>query len=127
MDLLDFLNIRDKEVCTGTYYDMHPETPQDDGKLFSYEIASSRDVSYYNLITNLNTEQATQMITTNDLQGFRVKGYCALQDGGLWQIMNYVRKPAKSEDSEVLRILKHTSSVEYVIRLVQVDNAWGLE
>lgn len=127
MDFLDLLTVKDEEVLTGTYYARRPITPQDQGIRFAYDIVDPNDRSYHNILNTLNTTMSIQTIKTNDLCGFQVKGYVTLQDGGLWQISGIIKHAVKDGAKQALRLLKQTIETEYVIRLIEVDNPWGLK
>ena len=127
MDFLDFLTVKDEEVLTGTYYKRKPITTDDGGLPFSYDIVNESDRTYSTMLNTLQTEQAVQTIVTNDLVGFKVKGYVVTQDGILWQITGIVKRLVKAENKQALRILKQTIDTEYVIRLIAVDNPMGLK
>lgn len=127
MDYLDFLTVKDEEVLTGNYYKRRPITTEDGGLPFSYDIVNESDKNYSTIINNLQTEQVVQTIRTNDLVGFKIKGYVVTQDGILWQITNIMKRLAKPENKQALRILKQTIETEFVIRLIAVDNPMELK
>lgn len=127
MDYLDFLTIKDEEVLTGTYYDRLPFSNKDNGIPFQYDIVDEKDKSYTTLLNTLQTEQSLQTIKTNDMCGFKVKGYVATQDGLLWQISGLIKRIIRPNNKQALRILKESIETEYVIRLIEVDNPMGLK
>ena len=127
MDFLELLAIKDEEVLTGTYYARRTKTPNDGGITFNYDIANDIDRNYARLLDALETENATQTIKTNDADGFKVKGYIATQDGSFWQITGITKRLAKPENKQALRFLKQTAETEYIIRLIEVENPWGLK
>ena len=126
-DFLDFLQIKDEEVLTGTYYKRRPLTLADGGDVFQYDIVDESDTSYSNILNNLQTEKSVQTIKTNDVCGFKVKGYVVTQDGLFWQITGILKKMVKPENKQALRILKQTIETEYILRLIEVDNPMGLK
>ena len=127
MDYLDFLTVKDEEVLTGTSYKRRPITTEDGGLPFNYDIVNESDKSYFTMLNTLETEQVVQTIKTNDLVGFKVKGYIATQDGKFWQITGIITRLVKPELKQALRILKNTIDTEYIIRLVAVDNPMELK
>ena len=127
MDFLDLLTIKDEEVLTGTYYKRRPKTTADEGISFSYDIVDESDRNYSKLLDNLKTEQVMQTIKTNDLCGFKTKGYVVTQDGRFWTITGIITRLVKRENKQALRVLKQTIETEYVIRLLQVDNPMELK
>lgn len=126
-DFLDFLQIKDEEVLTGTYYDRIPLTSNDVGLHFQYDIVNESDKSYTTLLNTIETEQSLQTIKTNSSCGFKVMGYVVTQDGLLWQITGIIKKLVKQENKQALRILKESIETEYLIRLSEVANPMELK
>lgn len=126
-DYLDLLHKKAEEVLQGTYYERRPQTPQDYGKPFSYDIVDEPRTAYHNLINTLNTTISTQTIKSSDLSDFQVKGYCVTQDGGLWQIQEIAKHIVQKQSKQALRILETTIETEYILRMVEVDNPWQLK
>ena len=126
-DFLSLLTVKGEEVLKGTYYARRPITPEDAGIRFSYDILNEPRSSYANILGTLNTVSSTQTIKTNDLCGFKVKGYCVTQDGGLWQIQEIEKRLLAKKNKQALRIIQKTIETEYVLRMVEVDNPWGLK
>lgn len=126
-DFLDFLQIKDEEVLTGTYYDRIPLTSNDVGLHFQYDVVNESDKSYTTLLNTIETEQSLQTIKTNSSCGFKVMGYVVTQDGLLWQITGIIKKLVKQENKQALRILKESIETEYLIRLSEVANPMELK
>lgn len=126
-DFLDLLHVKTEEVLKGTYYDRRPITPQDYGKTFDYDIMDEPRTAYYNMLGTLNTTMSTQTIKSTDDVGFKVKGYCVTQEGGLWQIEEIISRIVSPKSKQALRIIKTTIETEYVLRMIKVDNPWGLK
>lgn len=126
-DFLDFLAIKDDEVLSGTYYNRQPLTSQDEGIPFQYDIVYDSDKNYSLMLNTLQSEQTMKTIKTNDECGFRVKGYVVTQDGTMWQITGIIEKPSKPDNKQSLRILKRAVEMEYIIRLLQVENPMDLK
>lgn len=125
MDFLDLLHIKDEEVLSGTYYARRPKTPQDSGVPFEYDIVSEPRSNYGNIISNLNGVLSYQTIRTNDLVDFKVKGYCVTQEGGLWQIEEITKQLVTTNNKQALRNIKQIET-ERILRMIEVDNPWGL-
>lgn len=126
-DFLDFLQLSDDEVLSGTYYKRLPKTSQDVGVPFQYDIVQDSDKTYSLMLNQIQSEQCVQTIKTNDLIDLKIKGYVVTQDGDFWQITGFIKKPSKPENKESLRILKKSVETEYIIRLLQVDNPMELK
>lgn len=120
-DFLDFLQLSDDEVLSGTYYKRLPKTSQDKGVPFQYDIVQDSDKTYSLMLNQIQSEQCVQTIKTNDLIDLKIKGYVVTQDGKMWQITGIIEKPSKPGNKEALRILKKSVETEYIIRLLQVD------
>lgn len=126
-DLLDLLVVKDEEVLTGTYYSRRPQTPLDNGIKFAYDIVDEPRSAYNNILNTLNTVQSFQTIKTNDLCGFEIKGYCVTQEGGLWQIMEIVKRLVTPNSKQALRTIRKSIETVYELRMIEVDNPWGLK
>ncbi len=126
-DFLDLLSIKTEEVLKGTYYDRRPLTPMDYGIKFAYDIMDEPRSSYGNLINVLNTTISYQTIKTNDLCGFKVKGYCATQEGGLWQIQEIEEHLVSKKNKQSLRLVTKSIETVYILRMIKVDNPWELK
>ena len=126
-DFLSLLTVKSEETLKGTYYARRPLSPEDAGVSFAYDILNEPRSSYANILGTLNTVTSTQTIKTNDLCGFKVKGYCATQDGGFWQIEEIEKRIVSKKSKQALRITKNTIETEYVLRMIEVDNPWGLK
>ncbi len=125
--ILNFLSIKVEEVLTATYYPRIPETPQDSGVEFQYDIVDEKDKAYSTLLNNLQTDNGTSAIKTNDMCGFKVNGYVATQDGSFWQITNVSKHLVKPNTKQALRLMKETAETEYLLRLIEVDNPLELK
>lgn len=126
-DFLSLLTIKGEETLTGTYYERRPLTPEDAGVKFAYEIVNEPRASYGNILGTLNTTIAYQTIKTNDLCGFKVKGYCVTQEGAMWQIQEIEERITAPSNRQALRILTKTINTLYTLRMTKVDNPWGLK
>lgn len=111
----------------GTYY----PTQQDVGVPFDYEIIDGKTVDF-DTIRNLGVSQfsTTTIKTTdpfwNEVEKLSKKGYVALQTGGLYEI-SQIREEMGRTSKQALRTQTIPLGVEYVIRLVEVDNPYNLK
>ena len=127
MDFLDLLAVSDDEVLSGTYYNRRPKTTEDVGVDFKYDIVDEKNESYSKVLDAIETVKSIQTIKTNDECGFKIKGYVVTQTGEMWQITSIVKRLIKPENKQALRVLKKTIETEYVLRLIEVENPWGLK
>ena len=127
MDFLNFFTNKEQEVLKGTYYSRQPKKPTDEGVPFNYDIVNESDRSYAKLLDSLESDRTYQTISTNDIPNLEIGGYVTTQEGGLWVIINFVSHLAVQDNKQALRFVKKTVATEYVVRLMQVDNPWGLK
>ena len=127
MDLLDILRLKDTEYLTGTYYARQPFTPEDDGIAFTYEMVDPKSKTYAKLINNLEEPSSVTAIRTDDDCGFEINGYVATQGGDLWIVQEVLKNVQNDNTKEALRLLTETVQTEYVIRLLKVENPWGIQ
>ena len=127
MDYLDLLAVSDEEVLSGTYYNRRPKTAEDSGIEFKYDIVDEKNESYSKILDAIETVKSIQTIKTNDDCGFKVKGYIVTQTGEMWQITSIVKRLIKPENKQALRVIKTTIDTESILRLIEVDNPWGLK
>ena len=126
-DFLDFLRVEDEEVLSGTYYNHLPESPQDSGIPFEYDIVNEKDKRYSTILGNIRADGATCTIKTNDNCGFKINGYIATQEGSFWQVAGVGKHLVKPDSKQVLRLLKESVETEFVISLIEVENPWELK
>ncbi len=128
-DLLDLLHGKVNYTFTGVHYSRRPDTPdQEGGGIFDYEYVDPTEWHYQKLFGNLiNNDGATTTIKTNDDLDIKVsqKQYVILQDEKLYRIIS-VMKDYQSESKQTFRFLKEAPEIDYIIRLVEVDNPWEI-
>ena len=138
---MDFL-----DICMGKYFQTHtgryfehlpqvlPDGIQSDEDL--YKLESSRDLDYEyvdptewhykTLLTNLTeSEMASATIKTNTDLKFKVKSFVLLDSGRLCQILSVTEDTAAAQ-REAARLMPIPVGTEYVIRLLEVENPWGI-
>lgn len=125
MDFLDLMAIKDNETFNGKYYKDRPQTPLDTAQLFKYEVIDPNDKTYSRILNNLEADNATHAIKTNNLCGFEINGYVITHEGYLWQISSVTVLPSKNK--QAYRYLTHAVGTEYLLRLIRVENPWGLK
>lgn len=122
MDILDFENIKDTYVLTGTY---RPKKSSE-GIWFDYEIVDEPRRSYGHVVNNLIADNSVQVIKSNDDIGFKVRGYIVTQDDELWQITEVIKR-MQEINRDVLRVLKSNPSSEYLIAMTRVQNPMDIK
>lgn len=128
--MIDFLTILQgnyMNTLLGTYY----PTQQDPGAPFDYEIIDGKTVDF-ETAQNLSVSQfGTTTIKSNDpfwhdIMRLNQKGYVALQTGGLYEITQ-IREDTGKTSKQAFRTQTIPLGIEYVIRLVEVDNPYNLK
>ena len=126
-DLLDMLHGKANYIMTGCYFPHMPYSPEDEHSMFDYEHVYVTEWHYQKLFGNLiNTDGATATIRTNDDLGAKIGQFISLQDEKLYKISS-VMKDYQSTNKEAFRFLKDVPQIDYIIRLVEIDNPWGIQ
>lgn len=125
-DALDLLHGRVNYVFTGSHYPTQPNTPDDEHADFDYEYVDPTEWHYQKLFGNiLNNDGATTTIKTNDDMSRKVDQYVALQDNKLYKVVS-VMKDYQSANREVFRFLKDAPQIDFVVRLIEEHDGWGI-
>lgn len=123
-DALDLMRGKAAFTFTGSHYKALPGAQNDEHADFDYEYVDPTEWHFQKLFGNLiNNDGATTTIRSNDDLDWRVGEYAELQDGKLYRVNN-VMKDYQTGSREVYRFLKDAPQVDFVLRLVEVDNAW---
>lgn len=125
MDFLDYLTEKDEEVLTGIYFNRRPKTAEDEGIEFNYDMVNDRDTSFSTVLQNVKTQRAIMTIKTKAKIKFEINGYIKAQDGGLFQVMGFIKRIV-NDKKLALRYFKETNSTEYTLRLIEVENAMDI-
>lgn len=126
MDVLDFLIPHPNTVCTGTYYERMPTAPTNNGITFVYEPVDVTEWHYQQLFANVPVKEATSAaFKTREPLKWRVGGYVATQDGRFYSIIA-VQQDYKSASSQAFRSLALVPGVDFVVRMTEKENPWGL-
>ena len=138
MDFLDICNGRYNQTHTGRYFKQLPHNayvPDGEG-IYDIDATTAVDVDYEyvdptswhykTLLSNLiETEAANATIKTREPIKYSAKSYFLLDNGRLCRILS-VTEDTASAQREAARLLPIPVGTEYVIRLVEVENPWGL-
>ncbi len=126
LDILDLLNARENQVFSGTYYDGMPKTAQDSGITFDYEYVDPTAWHYQSLFSQVIVKDSTSSAikTKMDLH-YKVGAYIATQDGRFYEIIA-VQQDYQSASKNAFRNLAQVAGVEFVIRMSEKSNPWGL-
>ena len=126
MDMLSLLQPHQEQVFTGTYYEQLPSTPSVVSVTFDYNTVDPTSWHYQALFSQVVVSQSTSAaIKTKERIKWRVGGYIATQDGRFYEIIA-VQEDFSSAPRQAFRLFSDAAGTEYVIRLSEKDNPWGL-
>lgn len=126
MDYLDLIRGAYNQFFSGTYYAIMPQTPNDSGIPFHYDMMDPASWSYRKAFGNVMSNDARDTaIKSRDAFSWKVGAYVCLQDGKLYTILA-VQQDYASINKEVYRTLSIPAGIEYAVRLSEVDNPWGI-
>ena len=126
MDLLDILTPHSREVCRGTYYKTKPKGTSDAGAPFSYEYVDPTSWHYQQLFQNVKVAEATTAaIKTKSAVDWKVGGYVKTQDGRFYLIVS-VQQDYNAAPRQAFRIFGQVVGTDYVIRLTEKSEPWGI-
>jgi hypothetical protein len=126
MDFLDLLNGKFDKTLEGAWYLKNQPNINDSGKPFDYEIIDGNSRSYQMLFGNVQGASNIATIKTNEPYEWRENTFVVLQDGKLYSIES-IREDLGKVDKEAYRLLKDVVGVEYVLRLIEIDNPYNLK
>lgn len=133
MSVLDFLKESDDEFMTGYYYNYKPdprhtfEQKQEEGReVFKYSQVSGQEKRFSTLLTNVRADTERYAIKTCDDVGFKIGGYVSTQNGGFWKIEDFICDEQTQGYEEALLLFRQSIKKEFVLRLIKVENPWGI-
>ena len=133
MSVLDFLKERDDEYMTGYYYAYKPNPThtqaqqfQEQRQVFHYARVTATEKRFNTVLSNLRADTERYTIKTCDDVGFKVGGYVSTQNGSFWKIEDLTHEEQTEENKEALLLFKRSIKTEFVLRLLKVDNPWGV-
>ena len=126
IDLLTILQGKYDKTLEGTWYQKNQPTAQDAGQPFDYEIADPKSRAYQMMFSNMEGSANILATKTNDPYEWKEKTFVVLQDGKLY-IIESIREDMEEVNKEAYRVLKDVVGIEYVLRLLEVDNPYKLK
>lgn len=124
-DILDLLNPKSKFTSTGKYYKERPLSPDLGTEHFNYSYESRYSNTYRRLFANVQGIEGQTVIRTDDQCHFKVHGFIITQDGKAFEILQ-AEKDYQAASQQALRLFGTPVSTEYVLRLMEIDNPWGI-
>ncbi len=125
-DILDILNPKERFTLTGKYYAERPDSPDIGAQEFNYEYVDPYTKTWRTLFGNIQASAGETAIRTDDQIKFKINGIVITQDRQAFKIIQ-IEKDYQAANKQVMRIFGTPVSTQYVIRLVSVDNPWGIE
>ncbi len=124
-DILDILNPRTRFTATANYYSETMDGPDVGAQQFNYEYVNPFSNTYRRLFSNIQGVAGEVAIRTDDQLKFKINGIVITQDGQAFKIIQ-IEKDYQAANKQAMRILGTPISTEYVLRLVSIDNPWGV-
>lgn len=126
-DILDIMNPRQRFTLTGKYFPERPDGPDVGGEEFNYEYVDPYTKTWRTLFGNIQAGAGETAIRTDDQLGFKEgKGMVVLQDGTVYLIQQKMTDYS-SAPKQACRVLPVPIGTEYVLRLVAVEDPWGVQ
>ena len=126
-DFIDMIVNTGDEFLTGVFYHRRPVSPMDYGVTFRYKQLDPNSKVFDKVLGELRKDSATYAIKTNDDCKFKVGGYIRTQNDLLWEITTVITNEEVEGGNEALRWFKVAKNSEVSIRMVQVDDVWGID
>lgn len=127
MGYLEFAHDRLQYPFSGQFYKFLPNGRENQNTQFNYNVVSNRERHYQRLFSNLlNKSGATVTIRSHDDLGWSVDTFCKLQDGNLYRVTEVQTDYGDEVDKLIYMDFNDSTETEYVARLIQIENPWGL-
>lgn len=126
-DILDIMNPKQQFTLTGKYFSERPDGPDAGGEEFNYEYVDPYTKTWRTLFANIQAGAGETAIRTDDQLEFKEgKGMVILQDGTAY-LIEQKRTDYSSAPKQAFRVLPVPIGTEYVLRLVAVEEPWGVQ
>ena len=136
MDYLDLMQGKFYQLETGKYYKRLPKAttpgsgemqdPDTVGIPFDYETLDPTEWHYKQLLQNIiDAQGATVTIKTKSALEWRNNGYIVAMSGNLYRIIS-VTEDVRAATPEARALFAMPVGTDFVIRLIEVDNPWGV-
>lgn len=124
-DILDIMNPKTTFTATANYYPEPVDSPNDGAQQFNYEYVNPYSNTYRRLFANVQGVAGEVAIRTSDQLKYKINGIVITQDGQAFKIIQ-IEKDYQAAQKQAMRILGVPVSTQYVMRLVSIDNPWGV-
>ena len=125
IDLLTIFDGKFEQTFVGTHY---PKMPNEEinGTKFDYEFIDMQSKQYQMMFANVSaSDSITTAIKTKDALGWKISDYISLQDGTFYTIIQ-IQKDNQSGNKLQGRYLADLTGIDYIVRLQEHDNIFGL-
>lgn len=126
MNVFDFMTEKSDDYFSGTYYTRRPKTTEDKGIAFDYDLENDQTQEKGQILNSLEVHSERMSIKTVERLKFRINGFVVSQEGEMWQIESMLSRPYKAE-KQAYRTWQTPPRKETVLRLIKVQNPWGLQ
>ena len=131
MDYIDILQGRFMNTYAGKFYKNLPNPSGHatfaSGIFFDYQYVDTTTWHYQQLLSNvIDKESASVTVKTRENLDYSPGSCVSLQDGRLYLILS-VTQDMSSAEKEAARIFPIPVGTEWVLRLVERENVWGLK
>lgn len=124
MDYLDLITLKTRFTASGRYYSEPVDGAETGAKHFSYEYVNPLSQTYRRLFANVQTEAGEVAIRTADNLGYKTDGIVILQNGKTFRIIQ-TETDYQAAPKQALRLFGNPSGTQYVMRIIEVQNAWS--
>lgn len=126
-DILNILNPRQKFPLTGKYFSERPDSPDGGGEEFNYEYVEPYTKTWRTLFGNIQAGAGETAIRTDDQLQFKEgKGIVVLEDGTAYLVVQKMTD-YQSAPKQAHRVLPVPVGTEHVLRLIEVEEPWGVQ
>lgn len=120
------ISSKDDEFMTGYYYERRTVSPEDGRAIFKYSRLDPYSRAFDTQLGQMRIDRETYSLKTKTGLNWKVNGYISTQNGKFFQIVEVLTNEQPKGSEDVLRLFKRAVETEYTIRLIKVDNPWGI-
>lgn len=127
MDYLDTAMPQTRFTAKAKYYENTVDSPEDGGQTFFFEYVDPLSKTYRTLFGNITSdrENGEVAIRTRNKLPYHQASYVVFPDGNCFQIIQ-CQTDFSTANKQAHRLFPVPPGVEYVIRMVQIPNPWGV-
>lgn len=124
---LDMIAPKDEFPIKAKYYESTVDSPEDGGQTFRFAFVDPLSKTYRSLFGNITSDRDNAEVTirTNYKLPYNLASYIVFSNGECYQIVQCAKDYSKV-GREALAMWSDPVGIEYVIRMVQIPNPWGV-